>query len=128
VSREGWRWDAAVNNRGTARRAKDAEKTFQICQAYKHAIDAGEDKGAVIGFLAQLHGVGRPAIWRQLRAGGVLPPYNQREEGGRGPKRKMAHGRVWSGPKDIDPSQYVERTACEFCGVRTDIGCRHIRA
>lgn len=86
-----------------------SERTLRICKLYatgKHDIAA----------LARQFGVQRPAIYKALRRGGVLPPYNRREFTPK-PLRK---------PKvEPDESQYTQRDSCFYCGVRGDLGCAH---
>jgi hypothetical protein len=72
---------------------------------------AGEDRSAVVGELSERYSLERPAIYRALRRGGILPAYKDPEE-----KRE-----------ELEARPRVESEPCFMCGVRPDIGCRHRR-
>lgn len=112
-------------------------KTKAICETYVKAMDRGESERDVVGQLSAAHDVRRPSIWKALRLGGVLPPYGESREGGKGrPKgggvagysedrRAKAVEATERRQPEPDPSLYVNRDPCPFCQVRADIGCRH---
>lgn len=89
------------------------ERTAAIADAYLAAIRRGHERKDVIGWVANSFGVGRQAIYKQLRHGGTLPPY---KSGWR------ARGTV---PPVRQEPMRVDRDPCPRCGVRADIGCRH---
>lgn len=109
----------------------------RICEAFIRAIEGGETKGAAVAQLAAQHDVQRPAIWKTLRAGGVVPPYKARDEGGQGRpigggtpgyttkrrERALAVAEQRSQPNIV----FVDRDPCKLCGVRGDLGCAHNR-
>lgn len=111
-------------------------ETLNLCAAYKRCIVAGSDVTAFVGEWAAMLGVQRPAIWRRLRSGGVLPAYAPRKEGGKGrpkgggepgysAKRReasIAHSEARQPPAD---AERVYRDPCPRCGVRADYGCDH---
>ena len=86
-----------------------------VCRLYRHAVAAGEDPSAVVGMLAEMRGVQRPAIWRNLRAGGVLPPYGVGRARGTKPRTRTT--------PNYEDAPRVHRDPCSRCGVRGDIGC-----
>lgn len=99
------------------------ELTARTCEMYSAAIACGEAPGDVVGELATMYGVQRPAIWRRLRAGRLLPPYGSGRRIGN-PRRKS--------PTEADDARSamprVDRDPCPRCGVRHDVGCNHSRA
>lgn len=102
------------------------ELTRRTCEAYRRAIAAGESPSDVVAWIAKSDGVQRPAVWRRLRSGGVLPPYKSSEA-----HRKRAKKRTQAEiVNDIDAAlpPAVDRDPCPRCGVRRDIGCSHSRA
>lgn len=97
------------------------DETRQRCEAFVRAFKAGADPGAIVAQLAEAGGVQRPAIWRALRSGGLLP------EKLRAPVR----GRKSPTPAASETFQTAAATSrdpCPRCEVRGDIGCRHSRA
>lgn len=110
------------------------EETERTCAAYCRAIESGTEAGVIVGELAAVYGVQRPAIWRRLRSGGVLPAYAPRVAGGSGrpkgggipgfsAKRRLASLNA-SGFFAEAPAP-VDRDPCSYCGVRADLGCKH---
>jgi hypothetical protein len=93
--------------------------TARTCEVYRKATAAGESPGDVVGYLAKWFGVQRPAIWRRLRTGGVLPKYNEGSPIG----RKPAGIRENRTRTPLPPT--VSRDPCPRCGVRADYGCGH---
>lgn len=101
-------------------------RTALICSTYRKALAAGEDSTAVVGELAAANDVQRPAIWKALRRGGVLPPYAPKSEHGQG--RRRANTQSWQTRKlQMDETPRVDRDPCPRCGVRRDFGCNHSR-
>lgn len=98
-------------------------RTERTCDTYRRALKSGEEPSAIVGYLAQADGVQRPAIWRRLRTGGVLPPYNEGKPIGR-----KAAGISDPEKRLFNLPAAVDRDPCQRCGVRHDIGCRHSRA
>ncbi len=87
---------------------------LRVCRAYRRAMQKGDDLSEFIGRIAIREGVQRGAIWKRLRRGGLVPEYRL---------GVILHRRK----KDIGPPpQRVERDPCFRCGVRADIGCRHV--
>lgn len=100
-------------------------------------IAAGEPQREVIADLAGMHDVQRPAIWKALRAGGVVAPYAPKDT--RGPGRPTGGGQ----PGYTAERSAIARTAaerredhmissrpaplepCGRCGTRADVGCVH---
>lgn len=99
--------------------------TRKTCEIYSKAIAAGEDPVDIVGELATWFGVQRPAILRRLRTGGVLPPYKSR-----GSHRRVVVRRLSTPEREEQRAKIprVYREACQRCGVRADIGCKHSRA
>jgi hypothetical protein len=99
------------------------ELTARTCEMYSVAINAGEEPSMVVGELASMYGVNRPAIWRRLRAGGVLPRYKT------GHRVRSKRHRT---PTECEAARLdlprVDRDPCPRCGVRRDLGCEHNRA
>lgn len=96
--------------------------TKETCDSYQRQVSVGGDPAEIVSGLAAFYNVNRPAIWRRLRAGGVLPPY--RSDGPRKIKRRPLHELN----EDRDSQPRVDRDPCPRCGVRGDIGCGHSRA
>ena len=113
--------------------------TLADCQMYRKAVAAGEHPSSIVGELAAMHGVQRPAIWRRLRSGGVLPPYVARVQNGRGRpvgagepgytnnRRKKAVEVAAQRAAADEMLHFVDRDPCFLCGVRADLGCAHRR-
>ena len=105
-------------------------RTAQMCAAYK--------SGEPVKEIANRFGVQNPAVWKALRRGGVLPPYQPKREGKGGRpvgggnagysalrlQKSVAAISAREGRQPV-PSIFVDRDPCGFCGVRGDIGCRH---
>ena len=110
----------------------DPNRTARMCAAYKAGMPVRE--------IANKFEVQNPAVWKALRRGGVLPPYQPsvRGRGGR-PKGGGVSGYTESRLKrsadsiaatearepprpDLEP---VDRDPCFMCGIRADIGCKH---
>lgn len=115
------------------------QQTLDICAKYRRAMSGGEPQAAVIGYLASEYDVQRPAIFKALRSGGVMPPYEPRSDYGRGrprgggvpgySERRRERRRALSEIREERMSQpRVDRDPCQRCGVRHDVGCRHSRA
>lgn len=102
-----------------------SDATRRTCEIYSRAIAGGESEREVIGYLAAQYGVNRPAIWRRLRSGGVLPGYHRRENMGRR-AAGIAKPTIQS-ERIVPPTLPVDRDPCQRCGVRRDIGCNHSR-
>lgn len=92
----------------------------QRCEAFVRALANGETPSVIVGQLAEAHGVQRPAIWRNLRSGGVIAPYKHRAR--RGPVE------IAQATKEASVPDPVGRDPCPRCGVRGDIGCHHRKA
>ena len=113
--------------------------TARTCEIYLKSIAAGEHPSDVVAELATWYGVQRPAIWKRLRQGGVIPPYSPRVAGGKGrpvgggecgyTQRRLEGRRRHS---EINEAKMalprVDRDPCQRCGVRHDVGCHHTRA
>jgi hypothetical protein len=97
-------------------------QTQSTCAIYSAAIAAGENPSDVVGELASSAGVNRPAIWKRLRAGGIIPPYRNKLANTRATRRtnlqlaQAARGMA-----------RVERDPCPRCGCRGDYPCGHDR-
>lgn len=113
-------------------------RTALICTTYRKALAAGEDSTAVVGELAAANDVQRPAIWKALRRGGVLPPYAPKSEHGQGrpigggvsgyTELRRANMQSRQTRKiQMDETPRVDRDPCPRCGVRRDFGCNHSR-
>jgi hypothetical protein len=114
------------------------QQTRDICATFRKASEAGEDQSSVVGHLASLYDVQRPAIWKALRRGGVVPPYAPRADGGKGrpqgggrpgytAKRRLKSAQHRA-TRDYESTPRVDRDPCQRCGVRHDVGCNHSRA
>jgi hypothetical protein len=105
--------------------------TQHICDAYRAALKSGENERDVVGYLSVQYGVQRPAIWRRLRTGGVLPPYkSERGPDGAPLPRKAAKKRLRACEREAERAERprVYRDPCPRCGTRRDIGCAHSQA
>lgn len=98
------------------------QATEDTCAEYRRMIAAGGDPAEIVTGLAAHYGVNRPAIWRRLRAGGVLPPYRTRS-GIRRNRRPFSEIN-----KEREAQPRVDRDPCPRCGVRRDVGCGHSQA
>ena len=115
----------------------DTDRTATICRRFVG--------GAEVEQLAQDFGVQRAAIYKQLRQGGALPPYQASDTkraaarlrvkratsvGARNGRTQpsqsapLGAGKVVKGP-DLPAAAPVRRDPCFRCGVRGDIGCAH---
>ena len=114
--------------------AADTNRTSKMCSAYRLGIPVRE--------IAIQFGVQNPAVWKALRRGGVLPPYQPAKAGKSGrPKgggvvgyteNRLAKSAAYiSAKEDRQPPRPegdpVDRDPCFMCGVRADIGCKHLR-
>jgi hypothetical protein len=114
------------------------EQTRAICSEYTAAIGRGAHDGATVERLAVIYDVQRPAIWKALRSGGALPPYQPHREGGKGrPKgggkpgytEARRYKRQDSGTRLADvPEPVPSRDPCPRCGARGDYPCGHSKA
>lgn len=114
--------------------------TRSVCETFVRAIAAGEPQNDVVRELADREGVQRPAIWRRLRTGGVLPEYGRRKANGQGRpagggnpgysarRRQLAIQAAESQRPDLRPELLVDRDPCPRCGARGDFGCGHSQA
>jgi hypothetical protein len=104
--------------------APPGTKAFHTCQAFIRARASGEEESDIVGYLAEAEGIQRPAIWKRLRQGGALPPYNvRRERSGR-----LAAGiKGQSNEPKFNMAQVVDRDPCQRCGARGDYDCGHRR-
>jgi hypothetical protein len=98
------------------------ENTRRTCEQYQRMIALGGDPREIVTGLAAIYCVNRPAIWRRLRTGGVLPPYRS------GTSITRIRRRASEITADKDKQPRVDRDPCQRCGVRHDIGCRHSQA
>lgn len=106
---------------------RDPEKVRRTCDIFERAVKAGADRSAIVRELAIVEGVQRPAIWRRLRSGGVLPPYSP---SGHSKSyldknlqcRKAAEQRM-AARLALESAPRVDRDPCPRCGVRRDVGC-----
>lgn len=110
-------------------------ETLSDCDTYRRGIANGESPSSIVGYLADLRGVQRPAIWKRLRAGGAIAPYQPRTENGKGRpigggapgyterRRQKASEVKEQVEKNLPP--VIERDPCFLCGVRADVGCKH---
>lgn len=103
-------------------RAGLTDDTLETCASYERQAALGGDPGDIVTGLADFYRVNRPAIWRRLRAGGVLPPYRSNT----GIKRDRRSFAECNYERDQQPR--VDRDPCPRCGVRRDIGCNHSQA
>lgn len=87
-------------------------RTFRMCALYERGVEVGE--------IAAEFGVQRPAVWKALRRGGLLPPYKSKASAGRGRPRKPKVALA-----ETSPIVIVDRDPCLMCGTRGDVGCRH---
>lgn len=69
--------------------------------------------------IARRFNVQSPAVFKALRAAGVLAPYRRRGPGA------MVRGPRFEAIGDVPESQYVSRDPCPRCGTRRDVGCAH---
>jgi DNA-binding MarR family transcriptional regulator len=114
------------------------EETRKICERFRDALAAGKTSNEAVGELAALNDVQRPAIWKRLRAGGVIAPYAQQQSGGKGrpigggeygyTERRRGRSLAEAARHEPRQDQFVDRDPCPRCGVRGDLGCRHNRA
>lgn len=115
------------------------QRTIEICERYKRSLELGDPQSATVGELAAMFDVQRPAIWKALRNGGVIPPYTPRQDGGKGRpvgggvpgytavrRQRSQDHREQQETKPLPPR--IDRDPCPRCGVRGDFGCSHSRA
>ncbi len=110
----------------------NTERTAAVCNQYRAMISSGESAGRAVLELSFKYEVQRPAIWKILRRGGVLPPYAPRKNGGQG--RPIGGGVAGYTQSRIDrsiegrqpvPERIIDRDPCFLCGIRADLGCKH---
>lgn len=96
--------------------------TKRTCEMYERMLAAGEDKTVVIGELAAMAGVQRSAIFRRLQRGGVIPrTQTQMPRAANDPAPRLTSLQklaVAPLPEFRDP--------CPRCGIRADVGCKHL--
>jgi hypothetical protein len=100
--------------------APDLQRRERVCKMFADKVPVKD--------IAEVFGVQPPAIWRALRRYGILPPYQRRTDGGRGPRPKRRMDDISGAASNIDDFDLpprVERDPCPRCGVRADIGCQH---
>jgi hypothetical protein len=95
------------------------DATKRTCDEYSRQAAMGGDPCEIVTALCVVHSVQRPAIWRRLRIGGVLPPYRARLV----PRNARRSSLEIAREKDAGPR--VDRDPCPRCGVRRDYGCNH---
>jgi hypothetical protein len=112
-----------------------SDKIRRTCDLFSRAIAAGEDRSDVVGQLAAADGVERPAIWRRLRTGGVLPPYKTARTKEYSAsyadknRREIASAKLRAQLKaSLEATPRASRDPCPRCGTRGDVGCSHHRA
>lgn len=114
-----------------------SDQTLHICEVGRNVLASGGDLGVAVAALADKYGVQRPAIYKSLRTGGVLPPYKERKDGGKGrpvgggvrgytERRRRTHSEIKSAFEAKAEQLRVNRDPCTYCGVRVDVGCRHV--
>ena len=112
-------------------------KTEAICAVYRTRVGAGEKERDVVRSLAVDYDVQRPAIWKQLRAGGVVPAYKPKVEGysgrpkGGGTPGFTAKRTAASLAHSLKQPERISTisagpAACLRCGSR--FGCKHMPA
>lgn len=99
-----------------------------MCEAYK--------RGEPVRVIAERFGVQNPAVYKALRRGGVLPPYQPRKHGGKGrpvgggvkgyteQRLKRSADAIARKEAKLPPlptQQIVDRDPCFFCGARGDV-------
>jgi hypothetical protein len=116
------------------------ELTNRTCEMYSAAVASGEGPSSVVGELAMMYGVQRPAIWKRLRVGGVIPAYRKHTKGGKGRppgggtpgystgRFAKALAIAEKNRAEIDAIPRVDRDPCPRCGARGDIDCGHSHA
>lgn len=102
-------------------------RTESMCDLYR--------RGIPVGSIAAQFDVQRPAVWKALRRGGVLPDYKPRKPMGPGRpvgggepgyqenRRSRALAKIER--RDEAAPAPVNREPCHRCGARGDIGCLH---
>lgn len=114
--------------------AHDPTRTARMCKLYKAGVPVKE--------IAAEFGVQNPAVWKALRRGGVLPPYQPKTERGAG--RPVGGGTAGYTAKRLEKSaaaiaerearesqkassvvRVFDREPCPMCGTRKDFGCKH---
>lgn len=83
------------------------ERTLRICDLWKRGCDAHQ--------IAEIFGVQRPAVYKALRRGGLLPPYRHGERRKSPPRPELPQS---------EPN-FTTRDPCPRCGIRRDLGCNH---
>jgi hypothetical protein len=99
-------------------RAEIAERDQRIFAMFREGRDAGA--------ISQVVGVARCSVWRALRRGGLMPPYNVRKP--RAPRNRRARAlEIIAEQNALIETLRVSRDPCPRCGVRQDFGCAHTR-
>jgi hypothetical protein len=98
------------------------QATRDTCDIYRDAIAAGEAQASIIKHLASQYDVQRPAIWKRLRAGGLIPDYGVSD--GK-PVGRLAGGVMVDREKRPNAPPPVFRDPCQRCGARGDYSCGH---
>lgn len=113
--------------------------TRKTCEAFARSIANGCSSREAVAELAALNDVQRPAIWKRLRAGGIIAPYAPSHTGGKGRPRgggmagytenRRERSEAFHDDRRLSLEQpRVDRDPCPRCGVRGDIGCGHSQA
>lgn len=90
-----------------------------ICEAFLRAVRNGTSQREAVGQIALARGRSRHRIWTVLRIGGVLPPYQTKEQ-----RRAASVPPPMPMPRPRPP---VSRDPCPRCGARGDVECGHSR-
>lgn len=119
-------------------RAANLDRTNAICAEYRAFLADGISSGKAALELSAKYDVQRPAIWKALRRGGVLPPYAPRQHGGSGrpisggvagwSDQRRQHALGVADERQAALDHVPVREPCFLCGARADVGCRHRRA
>lgn len=104
-----------------------SQTTHETCALYTRAIAGGEESRDVITHLSEMYGVQRPAIWKRLRAGGVLPGYGLQVIDRRVGRAAAGVSRHKTLDRYAVLPPKISRDPCPRCGVRGDIPCGHSR-
>ena len=96
----------------------------KTCEAFLRALKSEAEIPDAVGGIAAQEGVERPAIWRRLRAGGVLKAYQPGKP--LGPRQKRPKREEAGAAHNDMPRVY--RDPCPRCGARGDYNCGHSKA
>lgn len=113
-----------------------AVETAELCATFKRRRADGETESAIVRDLSADYEIQRPAVWKALRRGGVIPPYNPKQPDGQG--RPLGGGQLgWTRrrteqslatkKREADRGLPAPLEACGWCGTRADVGCAHQR-